>query len=431
MFKKIATILFSIFMIIISLYLSYDKHKDMGYFNYHSELWADKSGYYIYLPAAFIYHFDASQLPDSIEYRMGTGFFIDHENNIILNRYTSGVAMMQMPFWLVAHSLAAPLGYERDGFSPIYHWSVNVAAIFFLLFGLLFLWRFLAPRFDAITTWIILLFVFLGTNVYYYAIDESGMSHIYSFGLFSYFLYFIQKTKFLTEKSIKNGLIFGFTTALIILVRPTNLIFVMSYLLLDSKSGRDIWQRITNIFDKRILFPALLIGIIVFIPQMMYWHYAFGQAISYSYGEYGFNWTDPQLLHVWFSPYNGLFLYTPMYFFIVLAIVMMVIKKQPNGLFISAVFILFSYVLASWCQWHFGCSFGARNFVEYMTLFSLPLGYLIQRIRSLHFGWQIGAVMIASILIRHNLHLSYTFDECFFGKDFWDWQEYYNLLFVY
>lgn len=139
---------FSFFLVLygLLLFLSLNRHSHSGYYNYHSEIWADKAGYYVYLPAALKFNFDASQFPDSIEQKTGFGFKLDKKSNLVLTKYTYGSALMQLPFYLLADLLAEPLGYEADAFSPIYYKFIDIAAVTYLMLGLIFLYLFLKKR---------------------------------------------------------------------------------------------------------------------------------------------------------------------------------------------------------------------------------------------------------------------------------------------
>ena len=53
--------IFFIILLAASLYLTLNLHRNNGYFNWKSEIWADRAGYYIYLPSFFMYHFDAKR----------------------------------------------------------------------------------------------------------------------------------------------------------------------------------------------------------------------------------------------------------------------------------------------------------------------------------------------------------------------------------
>jgi len=168
----------------VLLFLTFNKHSKSGYFNYHSEIWADKAGYYSYLPAALRFKFNPDNFPDSIDHKTGNGFNLDYKNKKVRTKYTYGVALLQLPFFCIADVLSNPLNFESNGFSPIYHWCINVASIFYLMLGLIFLFLFLKTSFGTQTSFLVTISIFLGTNLFYYSIDETGMSHIYSFFLF-------------------------------------------------------------------------------------------------------------------------------------------------------------------------------------------------------------------------------------------------------
>lgn len=412
----------------IALFLTFNKHSKSGYFNYHSEIWADKAGYYVYLPATFKYNFNASNFPDSIDSRTGNGFLLDKKNSKVITKYTYGVALLQLPFYGMADLLAKPMNYKQDGFSPIYHWSINIAAVFYLVLGLFFLLKFLKSRFDDKASLLTLASIFLATNLFYYSIRDTGMSHIYSFSLFCLFLYLIQITDYLAKSSIWKNLLLGLLVGLIVIIRPTNILFLTAFLFLDVRNNADIFNRIKRLFSFRTAGPILLGSITIVLPQLIYWKYASGSIINYSYNEEGFNWLNPKFLSVWFSTDNGLFLYSPFYLLIIVFLILMVKNRKTNGIYLLILFITISYVFSSWWSWNFGCSFGARSYVEYLAIFSIPIAYAFQKIRN-HNTLKIVSFSILLIaLIAFNLKLTYSYDGCFYGKGHWDWDWYLELI---
>lgn len=411
----------------IAMFLAFNKHSQSGYFNYHSEIWADKAGYYVYLPA-LKYNFDPRQFPESIEIKTGRGFKLDKEGQKVLTKYTCGVALMQLPFFLLADGLAEPLGQPADGFSPIYHWSVNIAAVCYLVLGMVFLWGFLRFQFKEWVSITIPLLVLAGTNLYYYAIDETGMSHVYSFSLFCAYLYFLRKTDFLSNSSIKNGVMLGLLAGLIVLIRPTNLLFLLCFFVLDAPDIGVVLSRVKRLFKPGLIVPALAVSFLVLLPQLLYWNYASGSFINYSYGNEGFNWGSPQFFNTWFAPNNGLFLYSPFYLLCIVASAWMIKNKNPNGLLAFILFFVVSYVLASWWQWDFGCSFGGRSFIEYLAIWSLPLAYVGQHFKKLSKTIQITSVVLAMLFVSFNLKMTYSYDQCYFGSSDWDWAYYWDLV---
>ena len=45
------------------------------------QIWADRAGYYIYLPSFFMNHFDAKRCPEKIDEKTGYGFTLDYQKN--------------------------------------------------------------------------------------------------------------------------------------------------------------------------------------------------------------------------------------------------------------------------------------------------------------------------------------------------------------
>lgn len=83
------------------LFLAMNRHSRSGLFNYHSEIWGDKAGYYVYLPAALKYGFDPAAFPDSMDVKTGYGFRLDSAQGTVVTKYFYGTALMQLPFYLV------------------------------------------------------------------------------------------------------------------------------------------------------------------------------------------------------------------------------------------------------------------------------------------------------------------------------------------
>ena len=408
----------------LCIFLTFNRHSKSGYFNYHSEIWADKAGYYVYLPGALKYDFDPIAFPDSMDAKTGHGFTLDKEQGKVITKYTYGVALMQAPFYLLADAFATPLGYERNGFSPIYHWSINVASIFYLIFGLIFLKRFLARNFSNRTAILTALVVFLGTNLFYYGIDETGMSHVYSFCLFSAFLVLSQATNYLAKTNFWKTLAFGILVGLIVLIRPTNILFLFSFLFINATAKTEILDRIKRLLHYKQSLILVVMVALALVPQMLYWHAVGDSYFSYSYGEEGFNWLSPKLLQTWFSPNNGLLLYAPLFLVLLLASFRFLRVSRLQGWYFIGTFLVLSYVFASWWNWTFGCGFGARSFVEYLALFSLPLAALINRAAQWKKVQAIGLTIVLLLLVAYNLKMTYSYDGCFYGTGAWDWSAY-------
>ena len=284
-----------ILLLVLSLNLNFPGRKPrMG-----GEFWSDKGGYYVYLPALFIYDFDASKFPDGIDHKTSGGFSLDLARNKVLTKYSCGVAILVAPFFMAAHLAAHVTGVNTNGFGIIYQWAAVFAGVFYLTLGLFFLKRLLDHYFRSRISYLALLVLFTGTNLYYYGMDDVLMSHVYSFFLLSLFLFFIKKIVDKTGKQNIYLLLSGIVFSLAILVRPTNVLFLLIYLLFEAGSYREIKNRIKTLAHPCHLIALSLIGLLVFLPQVLYWKYAYGSFIHYSYEGEGFtNWLHPRIIEI-------------------------------------------------------------------------------------------------------------------------------------
>ncbi len=169
------------------------------------------------------------------------------------------------------------------------------------------------------TSWVIALIsviaIYLGTNLFYYTVVESGMSHAYSFFCFVMFVYFTDK--YYIQKSLKNTLALGLFLGIATLIRPTNILLTILFLFYETYTIEDVKKRIVFHFKHYYNFIILLIvGLIVFFPQMTYWYALTGKYIFYSYRNETFsNWNSPKILEVIAGHKSGWLLYSPVMIF--------------------------------------------------------------------------------------------------------------------
>ena len=278
---------------------------------------------------------------------------------------------MQVPFFLVAHWLNT--NHDADGYSRPYMIAISIAALFYLLIGLIYLNLLLCSYSisEGQRSFVLLITVF-GTNLFYYTVAEPGVSHVYSFTLIAAFLYYTKSFVTLPSKGkiVLLGLLLGF----ICLVRPINglIVFSLPFLFFDLNQFKAFFKQLFS-YRISLLCSFLLFFTIIFI-QLIYYKLATGHFIVYSYGEEGFNFLSPHFYDILFSYKKGLFLYTPI-FFIASTFGLLALYKQS---FFSAVswlffFLLITYVFSSWWMWYYGGSFSSRVYVEFIPFFMIPL----------------------------------------------------------
>jgi hypothetical protein len=413
-----------VILLIIAMNLNFPGGKPkMG-----GEIWSDKAGYYVYLPAAFIYHFNASNFPDGIETKTGNGFSLNMQDNTIHTKYTSGVSILVAPFFLMAHVAATSFNLEPDGFSIIYQKMVIAAGVFYLVLGLFFLKKVLDNYFRSWISYITLLFLFTGTNLYFYGLDDVLMSHVYSFFLFSLLLYLLKIYLDKQEGKQVHFILLCIVSFLLVLIRPTNVVLLFVVLFFDVRTMKDFRNRVSLFVRPGNLIILFVTGFLIFLPQMLYWKRTFGAYVHYTYVGEGFtNWLHPRILEIWFSPINGLFLYNPILVFIIAGIVLMIFRKIPNGIFIFLFFLFITYVFSSWCVWYYGGCYGSRPFVDFYALLGIPLGYLVNYVftgRRIILKIIFPAFLVLFSFV--NIKMIYNF-QCFTGST-WGWHDFLQTL---
>lgn len=363
---------------------------------------SDAKGYFGYLPATFVYGDLNYGFYDEME--MGkyydANFYFDYRNKTeddrYINKFFCGSAVVMSPFYMIAHIFANSSGYDADGYSFPYVVSITLAALFYLFIGLFFLRKtLLLYEISERTTSLVLLAAAFGTNLFYYAIVEPGLSHIYSFAFVSMFLYFA-KSYFLSFEK-KHLIYLAAILAMIILIRPVNGLIIFSLPLLAGnflrlKNGLHLLLK-----SKKVLLISLLIGTLILSIQLIVYKISSGHFLVYSYGTDRFYFLDPHMIDILFSYRKGLFLYTPIYFISVLGVFLLWRSRKFEVLSFLGFFLLITYVLSSWWMWYYGGSFSSRVYVEYLPVFMIMLALSMRQIQ---FRWsKIAAVSLIVLLI--------------------------------
>lgn len=348
----------------------------------------DSWGYYAYLPAKFIYH-DLDSLHRTVakryEYAVNHGPAPDnplgvHEAHPVENgrqvfKYTMGVAILQIPFFLMAHVLAQMSSYPADGYSLPYLFLILFSGTCFSLLGLFFVRKVLLNYFSDTVTAIVLLAVGLGTNLYYFSVLNPGMSHAYLFALYAILLY--ATIRFYNQPNIAWGFLVGLCCGFITVIRPVELICVLIPVLYGVTAFNQLQQRATFILKHlpqtgTAIFGAILAG----LPQLIYWKMQTGKWLHYSYKNETFDFLHPHLKGGLLGFSNGWLSYTPIMFFGVIGLWWLFKRKNPFSTGILLFMPIHIYVAYSWWCWYYINGFGSRPMVETYSLMAISMAYL-------------------------------------------------------
>jgi hypothetical protein len=288
-----------------------------------------------------------------------------------------GVAVFLAPGFFIADRLAVDLGYSRNGYSIIYQVSIIASALFFATLAMLVLGKTLSRFFPQWMVSLLLVLLYVGTNLFIYVTTEPGMSHVYSFFLIACFIEL--SIRWYENRSFMKTIGLGVLIGMIALVRPTNVLIVLFLFFYGVKTESELRERTRFFLKYKIqLLVMLLAAIACWIPQMLYWKQVTGELLYFSYNEgERFYFNHPMIIQGLFGYHKGWLLYTPLMLFALFGIA--AIWKLKRELFWATLIflVLNCYVIFSWWCWWYGGSFGQRPMVDSYPLMSLALGYFI------------------------------------------------------
>ncbi len=394
----IAVILFTI------IYINFN-HKYWMFKNPNRIIGGDIVSYYAYLPATFIYHDIALVKPESYK----KGMFWPDKTPIGKNaiKTSMGLAILYSPFFFMGHAYAIISGYDTSGFSPPYKFFLLFSSAFYLFIGLHFLRKTLKKYFSHAVTTITLISIVIGTNLLYYSSLEATMAHSYSFSLFAVFIYLA--IRWHDKPNIANTVMAGLLAGLIVLIRPTNIIILLFFILWRVSSWKSFTERMIFFLKSyHLILIMVLAFFIVWVPQMLYWKYVSGQYLYFSYGNERFFFDNPQIINGLFSYRKGWLLYTPIMCF-ALAGIPFLYKKYREFFFPVLIFtVLNIYIILSWFCWWYGGGYSLRPFVDSYSLLAIPFAaftvWALQRIKII---FSSALILLISLSIFQTLQYTY------------------------
>ncbi len=372
----------------------------------------DVFGYYLYLPATFIYHdlrlTDISWVHRIMEQYQVTSTL--YQANAMpaggwVMKYSMGMALLNAPAFVLAHVFSLAAGYKADGFSLPYQYAWAISGLFYATAGILMLRRILLVFFGESISSLVLIIIVLSTNYFQLTAFDGYLSHNYLFTIYTFIVWFTIQWHRQPKWKYAAGL--GFAMGLAALVRPSELVCVLIPLLWGISNSGDLSRKL-QLLKKNYthIFVLAMTAIIAGLPQLLYWKYSTGQWLYYSYnnaGE-GFDFGQPYLKEVLFSFRKGWLIYTPVMVFALAGFISLYQKNRAVLYSILIYFLVNLYVVSSWtCWWYAGGSYSQRALLSSYVLLAIPLGYVIQQIISWNRILRAGMFVLLALMLALNL----------------------------
>lgn len=373
---------------------------------------SDGKGYYAYLPAVFVYQDLHFGFYDSVEVARAydTTLAFDYRSTVYgvqINKFYAGTAFCLIPFFIPAHLLSLIMDLPADGYAQLYVIFLTLGALFYLGLGLYaFRMLMLAFGLTALQRSVVTLSMVLGTNLFYYAIGEVSMSHVYSFAWVSVFLY--SSYCFLQGNTKTFSWWIPISLGMIVFIRPVNGLILLSWPFLAGDFS--ILKARVGLLFKHPL--QLIIGVtLLLIPpfiQLILYKLQTGHFLIYSYGQDYFDFLNPHIADFLWSYRKGYFIYTPIA--LIACIGFWVLRHQVfRCLSLLGFYALLIYVLSSWWNWYYGGSFSSRVMVEYLPLTGLLLGIALKGLSESRFRWGLYVLLMMGVALNQFQTLQYRY----------------------
>lgn len=383
------------YFLAVIILLTFSFFKFGTYRNWPYKIESDGKYYYQFLVSGYYDHdFDFTN-NYNIEAYSWMKNPIDHYEyknivNPITNRPTNvfsiGPAILWTPFFLFSKFLGWFLNLlnfqiDTSPWSKFTQYSVMYAAVVYCVLTLILLYMLLIQYFSKkvsiLSTWLIL----VATNLYYYAVFEVSMSHVYD--LFTFVLYLCIFSKCIRNREKVYFIGLALSGALNILIRTQNVVtiglFSIALIIIIVKEQKRSFP--FHLFG--IYFLVLFLGI---LPIPLVNNYLFGNPFTIPQGNNFINPLHSSFFEVLFSQRNGLFSHHPILLFGLLGFFIFFTKRCKEKqydqiIFFLSMFIAFIfqvYINGSVSDWWAGHSFGQRRLISSFPLFVYGFAFLLE-----------------------------------------------------
>jgi hypothetical protein len=353
----------------------------------HEISW-DVLGYYMPLPATFIYNDAPLDDPEWLreineEQKLSSTLYqiSSTPEGKPMYFFLFGMSIFYSIFFFIGHFFAGAFGFPQDGFSEPYQICLVLGCMVYVAIGLVYLRKISRYFFDEKITVFILLVVVFGTNYIHHLTIKNLETVTVLFMLATLVIW--NTIQFYDSNKFKNLLAIGIFITLMTLVKPSEALFILVPLLWKVYDKKSAWNRLKFFYE--IKFHLLIVAfvcIIIVLPQCLYWYTKTGNLIydSYKNPGVGLDLFSPHIVEALFSYRKGWLLYTPVMVLALFGFYSVIKRNKDIFPVILVSFLCSFYIVASWSEWWYGAGFSLRPMITYYPLLIIPLGYFLQSI---------------------------------------------------
>lgn len=369
---------------------------------------SDNFGYYLHLPAHFIY--DDPALEGDWYKRINEKYqntptyyqLMQSPKGGIIDRFSYGMALIWSPAFFTGHTIAKVFDFEADGFSSPYQWALILYGALIAILGLIFSRKILLTFFKDGVTAITLLLMFLGTNIFMFVTLGNDVPHVYLYTLYSLIIWFTIKwhEKFTTIYAFGLGVVLGLSVA----VRQSEIIAGIIPVFWGVTNYETLKDKIRMVWEKKgqVILAILMVALIL-LPQFLYFRIYAGEYFLNVYNDAGstLKLTNPRFAYVLLSFRKGWLIYSPL---ILLSFIGLYFCWKRHRTFFWPVvlhLLVNLYLIASFTSL---VSYGWRAFIQSYAVLLLPMACFTAFLfrRKLYVKIIFGLVLVPFIVL--NIH---------------------------
>lgn len=345
----------------------------------------DGLGYYIYARSLFfdfdLFFLNEAQIADIVNHCYVT------PTDCVGNVFAPGASLFWLPFLLAGHTLTYVLtfvGYDflADGFSAPYHLAIHLGTCLWGAGALLLTWQVARQLFTRGIALAAVLLVWFFTPLFWYMFLEPSWPHAVAAFCVSLFLYLWYETR--TDRTTLQWCVLGLVCGLGAQVRPENGVII---LLPVTETLRELAGRQCTWARARHWLCFTMAAALALLPQALVWAILSDSPISVpfyetdylSVGETCLKWGSPAIVESLFSPYHGLYFWSPILLMATVGLFGLYRKDGRLAVALLLVFLAELYVNGLLYDWWAGLAFGARRFVDITPVFVLGLAAALEK----------------------------------------------------
>lgn len=380
----------------------------VGEGNTHEFFWGswDGMGYYQWLPSAFITgEFNRMYWT----YELAPGRWI--------SLFSLGVAVLQLPFFLLGQLMSWFFDYPMNGFSPANAVSIMAGSAVYAGGGAVLAYK-LAKEFSGTAASLLaVVAIYAGSNLFYYAAHTPLMSHIYSFFLIGLFCWCTLRT--IKGPKWHEVFLFVLSGSLLVLIRQLNVVVFLFPIYMAHVSPGGLpgaWRNLVR--NRFLLIAAVAVALVPWVLQGIYWHHITGAwyANGYAYkGEY-FHWDKMVPGMVLFSPRNGWFVYSPIFLAAMAALLVHAWRNTRPARIVLLILALVVVIYSAWWCWWLGGAFGFRGMVDLYALLAIPMAWFFGSVLRRRLALRIFIALVLVALVRLNFGLIEHYDHWLYSE---------------